>query len=326
MDTWSGDGEADRVYSYTIFGLGVHSAIPLLAGEGEECGKDVEIRCGEVREIPPEAVGKQRWIETRECEVHLVWERVGSFYVRMGKEIDVHPAPGAEERLIRAFLLGACMSVLLQQRGDTVIHASAVSISGHGVAFVGEKGSGKSTLAAMMNKAGHRLVSDDTVVLKNGSGCLEMIPGFPGMKLWPDSVRTVLGYDPESLPRLFAGVEKRELDSGVNMASHPIPLERIFLIRGGPKPEISRLRPQIALVTLLPHWYGARFGDVLLESLGFQTHLSQCANVVRKVPVLYLNRQHSLETLPDILNLIEDEVLSSNTLERMDSAYSTAIG
>jgi len=47
-----------------------------------------------------------------------------------------------------------------------VIHASASIVGDHVVAFVGESGAGKSSLAWELQKAGHRLVSDDVLPVR----------------------------------------------------------------------------------------------------------------------------------------------------------------
>lgn len=314
------------MFSYRIFGLGVHSTIQLLPRNLDDCPSDIIIRIGKVREVRTEAVGLHRWIQVTEEGPILVWDRVGTFHIRNGKEILVHPAPGVEEGVIRVFLLGACLSVLLQQRGYTVLHASAVSIGGVGIAFAGEKGTGKSTLAAALTKAGHELLSDDTVVLRNGCGVPEAIPGLPIIKLWPDSIKTIIGSEPEQYPCLIPGMEKREMDVELKFATKPVSLQRIFLIEGGPEPEITLLGPQKALLGLLPHWYGARFGDDLLDSLGRTTHLTQCASVVNEVPVLSLARQRSLKTMPEITRLIEKELEKASTLTETESTLATTKG
>ena len=296
---------AECANSYRGFSLGIHSSIPFPELVPQECDPDVFIQVGEEREPPPEARGIPRWIKAESDGVLLAWEHVGTIRVRAGREIVVNPAPGIEERVVRLFVLGASISVLLQQRGFTVIHASSVSINGEAVAFVGEKGVGKSTLAAILNARGHSLIADDTIALRNGCPTPEVVPGFPVMKLWPDSVEAALACKPEQFPSLYPKGKKRNVDVRERFASNPVPLRRIFLIFGGEKPEISKIEPQKALVGLLPHWYGARFGEELLDACGRDTHLLQCGDIVRKVPVFVLKRQRTIETLPELALMVE---------------------
>ena len=83
----------------------------------------------------------------------LEYPGAATFLIRGGREIVIDAAPGVEQRLIRLFLLGPALALLLHQRRFLVLHASAVMIDGAAVAFVAEKGMGKSTLAAALHLA-----------------------------------------------------------------------------------------------------------------------------------------------------------------------------
>ena len=78
--------------------------------------------------------------------------------------------------------------------------------------------------------------------------------------------------------------------------------------RVGERREIRTLDPRDAMGALIPHWYGARFGEELLRSLGLATHFEQCADLARNVPVRVLERTDSLEALPDVARLVERDI------------------
>jgi hypothetical protein len=65
-------------------------------------------------------------------------------------------------------------------------------------------------MAATLYGRGHSLVSDDMLAIQiDGDNGPMAIPGFPNFKIWPEAATAALGDDPENLPRLIEGYEKR---------------------------------------------------------------------------------------------------------------------
>src|SRR5436853_233172 len=81
----------------------------------------------------------------------------------------------------------AAAGLPLPQRGHFVLHASSVAIDGKAAAFAGPSGRGKSTLVAALASAGHPLIADDMSVIDTSGAAPVVQPGFPRVKLWPDS-------------------------------------------------------------------------------------------------------------------------------------------
>jgi len=84
---------------------------------------------------------------------------------------------------------------------------------GRCVAFLGSPGAGKSTTAAAFARDGHAVLSDDIVALVDQEGTFEVLPAYPHLCLWPDSV-TMLYGSPDALPRFSTNWEKRRLALG----------------------------------------------------------------------------------------------------------------
>lgn len=112
-----------------------------------------------------------------------------------------------------SYVLGPVLGVLLRLRGVTCLHASAVSIGERGVVFVGQTGTGKSTTAAAFARQGYGVISDDIVALVEDEGTFHVLPAYPQLCLWPESVQML--YDsPEALPRLVPNEDKRRMSLG----------------------------------------------------------------------------------------------------------------
>jgi HPr serine kinase-like protein len=238
---------------------------------------------------------------TRE-EAELLCPRVGRFQMRAGHEIEIRPELGADAALLRLYLLGPALAVLLRQRGFLVLHASAAEVGGAAVAFLGASGSGKSTLAAALVARGHRLVADDYVAIEPGPHGVMLTPGIPQLKLWPDAAAAV-GAAAHTLKRLYSGVEKRSVPAGEKFATAPRQLRGAYVLCEGEAPAIQRLNPQESLVELLRHSYGPR----TLAAIRTREHFRQCAQVVSAVPATRLCVPRALAALPDVCRLIEEE-------------------
>lgn len=102
------------------------------------------------------------------------------------------------------------MGFLLRRRHVTCLHASAVEIRNQAVLFSGHAGYGKSTTAAALALRGVPVLTDDISPLQLTKGYYWVIPGYPRVCLWPDTVAKLLGHE-DCLPRLIPTWEKRYL-------------------------------------------------------------------------------------------------------------------
>jgi hypothetical protein len=295
------------MFSYSAYGLGIHSALPLPELVPCEAGEDAVVRLGKVDRLPSslDERGYGFWATAQEACHFLA--HTGAFLARAGREIIVDPASGVEERALRLVILGPALGLLLHQRGRLVLHASAVEVGGTAVAFMGASGWGKSTSAALMHSRGHGMVADDITVIDLDQDCPTVFPGFPQLKLWPEAVMS-LGETPETLPRLHPLFEKRARRITREFSQSPLPLRCIYVLAGGTDLAIEPLQPQEALRELIRHWYGSRYGVELVRPIGLSPLFLQCASLANRATVYRLTRPYSLETLPDIARLLEEHL------------------
>jgi hypothetical protein len=285
------------MYSYTAYGLEIHSEIPLAALPPGSSPADIQIRRASVVP-PPELNGHSIW--TGVNDIYLRFENVGLVRVSGGREIVVD-AEGVDDRMAASFVLGPSMGVLLHQRGLLVLHASAVLTDAGVVAFLGHSGWGKSTMAGALGKLGYPLFSDDVVPVSLSNGLPIALPSYPFLKLGKDS-GAKLGYETgESatvLPedgRLQIAVRGVDPDASV-------PLARLYVLGEGERPEIELLKPQESAPELIRHSYAAPCLGV--PALG-AFHLKSCAALVGKVPIYRLRRPRRLELLQDLAEMVQ---------------------
>jgi hypothetical protein len=291
------------MYSHTAYGLGIHSFLPLpelAAGNGKA---DVIFGLGKVDETSLRALDGARSFKATSDEACYFFKGVGKFLVRGGREVIVDPNPGADERAVRLCLLGPIVALVLHQQGRLILHASAVALGDDAIAFLGGQGWGKSTLAAAFHVRGYRVLADDVTAIQTDSAVPMALPGFPQIKLWPNSI-VALGADPEILPAVHPDFNKRAFRVTKGFAEAPLPLKRIYALAAGPDVHIESLSPQEALIELISHSYAARFGNELLQASGLAMHFKQCVRVAQNTSLCRFTRTASLSSLDEHVNIL----------------------
>lgn len=284
--------------------IGSEIALPELCSGGS--GGDVTIRFGRADLDPDQETRSGENFEATTNEVRLAYEGVGSFLVREGHEIVIEPAAEVEESVLRLYLLGAALGVLLQQRGFLVLHASAIAVDGWAIAFLGGPRWGKSTTAAALCARGHALIADDVLPVSVGSEVATVLPGFPQLKLWPD-VATMLGHSPDRLPQIHPELEKRGLRTAGELAADPLLLSRVYVLSVGDQCSVHLLGPADGVIELVRHSYAAALLDARTRPL----HLRQCAGLARLTGIRRLERPPTLECLEDLADLVEKDCLDA---------------
>jgi hypothetical protein len=148
-----------------------------------------------------------------------------------GSQIQCFPQPGIPLETIRHLLLDQVVPLTLSSRGRLILHASAIVSPEGAVAFLGASGLGKSTLAASFSHEGFPFLTDDCLVLKEEAGRLLAIPGYPGLRLWPESLQGVFEHLPQ-LPQVAGYSTKKRLQAHEQLPFHaePVAIRRIYLL------------------------------------------------------------------------------------------------
>lgn len=285
------------------------SDFPLPEALKADAETDVIIRRGRVDNLPEDFDVAQSSFRADKDEICLYWRNVGAFLIKSGREIIIDPVVDTDEQLLRLFLLGKVLGSLLHQRGLLVLHASAVTVNGEAIAFLGGKGYGKSTTAAAMYTSGYPLVADDVVALQVDNIETPLVfPGYPQIKLWPEAADSV-GEAADTLPRLHPDFEKRACRASDGFSTLPLPLRRIYLLADGESYEMEPLRPQEAFLEVVRHSYAVKLLNATQTS---PRHFAQCKKLVDSVAVYRLKRPPSLVDLPKLVKLVEEDLINTS--------------
>lgn len=160
-----------------LYGLVVDSDLAL-PGDQIDAPADVTVQRGEPRavslDLPRGEVMLEQLVDGRRWQT-LVRTDDGYLY-RIPQYMDVaidhdvtvatvHHDPDANEGRVGVLLAGALLTIILELRGEFVLHASGVVSDRRVVAVVGASGMGKSTVAGLLSRAGADLLCDDLLRL-----------------------------------------------------------------------------------------------------------------------------------------------------------------
>jgi hypothetical protein len=191
---------------------------------------------------------------------------------------------------VSTYLVGPVLGLLLRFRGVVCLHASAVTLGDRAVVFLGPEGAGKSTTAASMAQRGHAVIADDVVGLVEQNGRFSVLPAYPHLSLWPDSVKMLYGPD-KALPTLSPDWGKQLLSLAANrlkFEQRNLPLGAIFIL--GERSSDSRA----PFIESMPHREGLlsmvanSFATNLLDQDMRAHEFSLLGRVLSEVPIRHL--------------------------------------
>lgn len=204
---------------------------------------------------------------------------------------------GIEAEFVIAWLCGAVFALLLFQRGETPLHASAVATDAGAIVIAGDSGAGKSTTARALLRRGCRFLSDDLVRLDPAT--LLVQPGRPSLKL---SAQAASAFGEPS--PVIQG-EKREIDLRDRFRPEPARVGAIIVLALDASlgdPLIEPMAPAAALPLLHRYVYRLRLGSFM--GLGAQM-FDWATRIARQAPVYRLRRPDRIDAIDEIARLIE---------------------
>ena len=184
-----------------------------------------------------------------------------------------------------SFLLGPVFGILLRMRGETCLHASAVTFADKSLVFAGTEGSGKSTAAAVFARNGHAVLTDDIAVLDQADGVFLVRSGCPILNLLSDSSDWLLKSQQGETPEAETEKQRIVLDGKrFRFQAEGLPVGAVFILDTSNElfPPIQRLSQQEALIGLAAQTYANRMLDTQMRAAEFLT----LAALVKSIPVL----------------------------------------
>ncbi|WP_129673307.1 hypothetical protein [Candidatus Chloroploca sp. Khr17] len=204
---------------------------------------------------------------------------------------------------LSGWLLGSVLGYAMCVRGVPTLHGSVVAVTGRAVGLLGVSGAGKSTLAAAFVAAGHAMLADDHLVVKQDVHGYAALPGPPRLRLWPTSLPVFEAGQP--IPELWTDADgKHSVEATPAHCVAPLPLAAIYVLAprdlARTSVTIEKLSPAAALNALMNQRFCMR---PLWPSHPAETMMALAA-LAQQTPVYLLHRPHGLATLPGVVDAI----------------------
>src|SRR5439155_25506227 len=206
-------------YRYGVYGIAIVSDTPLALPEHSGCGLgEVEYRSAPASLFLAAAAAAtfdrasdpwHHYASLPDGATYVRWETVGEYLVAAdGRSIDCRSVDGSSSESFQVYMLGQALSYALVRQRFEPLHAAVVVVGDQAVAFLGQSGFGKSSLAACFLQAGHRLLTDDLLLLQHRHDRVLAYPGPPRIKLFERTAGRFLD-DAADLVAMNAATTKR---------------------------------------------------------------------------------------------------------------------
>ena len=291
-------------YSYSAYSLSIASDIQLPPLRVCEPGAaDLTIKCRKIPQSPATVSTKiyraglnARFAQNGNDQVWLDWPPLISFMALNGNELVVETTQ-TDAELISLFTLSEALGFILFQKGYFLLHGSAVRIGDEGVVFLGEPGAGKSTTVAAFAKKGCRVISDDMVCIQlNETGPHLLIPAFPQIKIWKNSVDGLQLQQEQMLP-VREGIDKFSWQNSIEFEDKPLPLKHIVVLtppNAGPDCVMNPVATSQIPVALLQHF---PLADAILTGETLNDYFGKSVAIAKSTPLSYMSRPANFTTL-----------------------------
>jgi hypothetical protein len=241
---------------------------------------------------------------------HLVYSDATEFIVnRSGTEIWARWPDELTLEDTATYLLGPVMGFVLILRGITCLHASAIAFDNKAIAMLGPRSAGKSTTAAAFARLGYSVLTDDVVAIADHGDSFLVQPGYPRLRLWPDSVNALFG-ESDALPLLTPNWDKRYLDlmsQDYKFQQKSLPLAAVYILGDRSddpvSPSVQSVSANIGMMALVANTYATYLKDKAMRAQEFDL-LSRMLN---HVPLRHVTPHADVAYLSRLCEIIIDD-------------------
>lgn len=229
---------------------------------------------------------------------------IAHFLLHDGRDIAFECDGDTTENDVAIFLIGTVFGILLHQREQIVLHASAVRVNGRAVLFCGASGAGKSTLAAALGLRGHAMVTDDVCAIEIGKGEIPIVlPDGRQLKLWQQAVEK-LDLSGRLGPAVRAQLKKFYVEP-VEAAAEALPLGAVYALRESRPPLRDGIeRPNIvdAALIIRRNAYRPRLVEAMRQR---SQYFQSAAAIISRAGLFFLNRPMDFAAMPEVIDQLE---------------------
>lgn len=284
------------MFYYKIFGLSVESEIEMSSLNRGENPKDIDVKISRrpIQALEVSLTKEQKmnpyccFTNHGETVSWLYFPFQGQFCIENGKNIYFDLNQNFDKVYIEQVLLCTCMTILLLQRGEILLHGSVLAKDGKALVISGESGAGKSTLTDYLLGRVPLFLSDDIAAVRIGEQIM-LQPSFPLRKLCADAIQQG-DYNKEDLMRVPAeGREKYLLPCKEIYAEKQQPFYAMVVLHVGNTEEVSF--QEITGAEKIKYLTENLFRGDVYQFIGMdQMRFLQCVKIANQVRIFSLTR------------------------------------
>lgn len=296
------------MYDYCVCGLIIVSEIDLPGLISTRLGEkppDVTIRRAPLpQELDDSVAAGPNW-QISGTRLLLRIPGIARFLVSEGKAIVFEAEGNTLPEEIASFLVGSVFAVLLHQRRQIVIRASAVRVGDKAILFCGPSGTGKSTIAAALGRRGYPLLNDDLCTIDlDPAGTPFVHSDRHRLTLWIDAIR-YLDLTDRKGSALRSILDKFYVEPH-GMCSEPLQLGAVYTLRETRAPFYDGIEcPNAIDMTLLIHQsaYHPRMVTAMQQQ---PRYFLSAAKIADAAGVFYLTRPHDFARMTTVIGWLEE--------------------
>jgi len=229
---------------------------------------------------------------------------VARFMLTGGREITFELEDGTPPEEAAIFIIGTVFGILLHQRGQVVLHASAVRVGGKAVLFCGASGAGKSTMAAALGQKGYGLLTDDVCAIgvDNGGRLVAHSDGRK-LKLWAQAIKGLDLADRKS-DAVRTSLEKYYVEPH-EPGDETLPVGAVYVLRETRPPHVDGIeRPNVvdAAIFIRRNAYRPRLVTAMRQK---DSYFRSAASIAAGPGVFLLTRPLAFTALPGVIEWLE---------------------
>ncbi len=229
-----------------------------------------------------------------------------------GTRVIAIPFEAIDDATLEHLYINQVQPLALSRQGQPAFHASAVSMSGTAVAFIGRTGLGKSTLAASFALDGTPFLTDDSLIIDETGDTIAVRPSHASLRLWEDSVEAIAGAGHKSADAV-SFTSKTRLLAGDALAhvDRPVPVRAAYLLCNEFVESVRFEELEGAARHMA--WVENSFLLDIQDRESLSRHFDWTHRISSKIPTFSLDYPREYGMLPTVRNAIADHL---NTLSR----------
>lgn len=298
-------------YYYRVYGINIESNIEVPEFEVIDINSDIDVKLsfGVVKEEIRDLITQGHRVKYEKKDMWFYVEDVAIFHIYNGDTVVIEPMRDKNNKMIKLYIMGSVMGMILLQRNMVAIHGGGIVIDGKGCIFTGQKGAGKSTITTALRKKGYKFIADDVCSINIGDKNT-IHHGFGYQKLCEDAMEK-LGYNLDEFEP-FRGdldVNKYIVPAFDEFTKEEVPLEAIFELTVGDVDEVKEeeILGADKMKKLIDNVFRI---EMLTYAGGIDTaYFKQCLDIVKSTKMYKITRPKEVFSVEEQISLIRDILL-----------------